>query len=113
MSTDTEPVTLPTGVAARFVGTRMPRTEDQRMITGHGRYIDDLSRRGTAHVAFVRSSVAAGRIISIDATEARQMPGVIAVLTAAEINPLVNVVNASGRPYSAQCAGRRDRTVCR
>ena len=98
MSTDTEPVALPSGVAARFVGKRMPRTEDQRMITGHGRYIDDLSRRGTAHVAFVRSSVAAGRITSIDATEARQMPGVIAVLTAAEINPLVNVVNGPGDP---------------
>ena len=98
MSTDTEPVALPTGAAARFVGTRMPRTEDQRMITGHGRYVDDLSRRGTAHVAFVRSSVAAGRIISIDATEARQLPGVFAVLTAAEINPLVNVVNAPGDP---------------
>ena len=60
MSTDTAPVTLPSGVAARFVGQRMPRTEDQRMITGHGRYIDDLDRPGMVHAAFVRSQVARG-----------------------------------------------------
>jgi aerobic carbon-monoxide dehydrogenase large subunit len=65
----------------------MPRLEDQRMITGHGQYIDDLNKPGMVHVAFVRSTVARGRIINLDATEARQVPGVIAVLTAAEINP--------------------------
>jgi carbon-monoxide dehydrogenase large subunit len=91
MSLDTEPVTLPSGVAARFVGQRMPRTEDQRMITGHGRYIDDLDKPGMVHVAFVRSQVAAGRITGLDVTEARQAPGVIAVLTAAEVNPLVTI----------------------
>ena len=57
------------------------------MITGHGQYIDDLNKPGTVHVAFVRSTVARGRIINLDVTEARQVPGVIAVLTAAEINP--------------------------
>ena len=96
MSTDTEPVTLPSGVAARFVGQRMPRTEDQRMITGHGRYIDDLDRPGMVHAAFVRSQVGAGRIIGLDVTEARQAPGVIAVLTAAEVNPIVKVPSAPG-----------------
>ena len=96
MSTDTAPVTLPSGVAARFVGQRMPRTEDQRMITGHGRYIDDLDRPGMVHAAFVRSQVGAGRIIGLDVTEARQAPGVIAVLTAAEVNPIVKVPSAPG-----------------
>jgi carbon-monoxide dehydrogenase large subunit len=87
MSTDTAPVTLPSGVAARFVGQRMPRLEDQRMVTGHGQYIDDLNKPGMVHVAFVRSAVARGRITGLDATQARRAPGVIAVLTAAEINP--------------------------
>ena len=83
-----------TGAAARFVGQRMPRTEDQRMITGHGQYIDDLNKPGMVHVAFVRSQVARGRIIGLDVTEARQAPGVIAVLTAAEINPKSQVAGA-------------------
>ena len=66
----------------------MPRTEDQRMVTGHGRYIDDLNKPGMVHAAFVRSTVARGRIIG-PGRRARpgRMPGVIAVLTAAETNP--------------------------
>ena len=88
MSTDTDPATLLSGAtAARWVGQRMPRLEDQRMVTGHGQYIDDLNKPGMVHVAFVRSAVARGRITGLDATQARQAPGVIAVLTAAEINP--------------------------
>src|SRR6202011_6158204 len=79
------------GAAARFVGKRMPRVEDQRMITGHGQYVDDLNKPGTVHVAFVRSQTARGRITSLDVTAARQAPGVIAVLTAAEINPMTTV----------------------
>ena len=88
MSTETDPVTrLPGNApAARWVGQRMPRTEDQRMITGHGRYVDDLSRPGMLHAAFVRSTVAKGRIADLDVSEALQAPGGSAVLTAAEVN---------------------------
>ena len=87
MTTDTDPAALSGApVAARWVGERMPRTEDQRMITGRGRYIDDLQKPGMVHATFVRSMVARGRIVGLDVTEARQMPGVIAVLTAAEVN---------------------------
>ena len=88
MSTDTDPATLFSGgaTAARWVGQRMPRLEDQRMITGHGRYVDDVAKAGMVHAAFVRSAVARGRIMGLDVSEARQAPGVIAVLTAAEIN---------------------------
>jgi carbon-monoxide dehydrogenase large subunit len=74
----------------------MPRTEDQRMITGHGRYIDDLKKPGMVHAAFVRSTVARGRILSVDVTEARQVPGVIAVLTAAETNDRINIQAGRG-----------------
>ena len=87
MSTDTDPATLLSGAtAARWVGQRIPRLEDQRMITGHGRYIDDLQKAGLVHAAFVRSTVARGRITGLDVSEARRAPGVVAVLTAAEIN---------------------------
>ena len=74
------------GMAARWIGQRMPRLEDQRMITGHGRYLDDLYRAGMAHAAFVRSTVARGQITGLDVTAARRAAGVIAVFTAAEIN---------------------------
>ena len=95
MSADTEPTTLRldaedglagTAIAARWVGERMPRTEDQRMITGHGRYVDDLDKPGMVHATFVRSTVARGRIVELDVSEARRAPGVVAVLTAAEIS---------------------------
>ena len=85
MSTDPETLAA---TAARWVGQRMPRLEDQRMITGHGRYIDDLNKPGTVHATFVRSTVARGRIVDLDVSEARQAPGVIAVLTAAEVPDL-------------------------
>ena len=89
MSTDMDPATVfsPAATAARWVGQRMPRTEDQRMITGHGRYIDDLARPGMVHAVFVRAAVARGRIAGLDVSEARRAPGVVAVLTAAQINP--------------------------
>ena len=89
------PAEAPAGLAgdataARWVGERMPRVEDQRMITGHGRYVDDLAKPGMVHATFVRSTVARGRITGLDVSEARRAPGVIAVLTAAEVNPRVH-----------------------
>ncbi len=94
MSTSTDPAAMFSGgaSAARWVGQRMPRLEDQRMITGHGRYLDDLQKSGLAHAAFVRSTVARGRITGLDVSEARRAPGVIAVLTAAEVNARVQPV---------------------
>jgi aerobic carbon-monoxide dehydrogenase large subunit len=95
VSTDTDPVSLlhegPAGLAgdstvARWVGERIPRVEDERMITGHGRYVDDLQKPGTVHSAFVRSTVARGLITGLDVST----PGVLAVLTAAEVNPRVH-----------------------
>src|ERR1700742_3092170 len=91
MSTSTDPAAMFSGgaSAARWVGQRMPRLEDQRMITGHGRYLDDLQKAGLAHAAVVRSTVARGRITGLDVSEARRAPGVIAVMTAAEVNARV------------------------
>jgi len=63
------------------VGQAVPRTEDPRLLRGDGRYVDDTTLRNQAHAAFLRSPHAHARIAGIDASAARQAPGVIAVLT--------------------------------
>lgn len=82
------------GAAAgrRFVGQRVERREDARLVTGHGRYVDDVAVSGCLHAAFVRSNVARGRITSLDTTAARAVPGVVAVYTAADVNGQVGDV---------------------
>jgi carbon-monoxide dehydrogenase large subunit len=67
--------------AARYIGERMPRKEDGRLLTGRGTFVDDISVPGMLHCAFVRSPVARGRIVSFDSSAARALPGVVAVLT--------------------------------
>jgi len=69
-----------------ILGTRVVRVEDPRFLTGEGTYIANLDLPGAVHLTFVRSSVAHGKIVSIDADDARAMPGVIAVWTAADID---------------------------
>jgi carbon-monoxide dehydrogenase large subunit len=66
---------------AGYVGRSMRRKEDPRMITGRGRYVDDISLPGLLYAAIVRSPEAHARIVSIDASAARERPGVVAVLT--------------------------------
>jgi carbon-monoxide dehydrogenase large subunit len=73
--------------AARWVGQSVPRREDVRLVTGRGRYVDDVTMPGLLHAHFVRSPVAAGTLAAVDVTAARQLPGVVAVLTAADVNP--------------------------
>ena len=80
------PGPLGQAAAARWIGQRMPRREDPRLITGRGRYVDDDQQAGTVHAAFVRSSVARGRIAGLDISAALAAPGVLAVLTAADVN---------------------------
>lgn len=72
----------------RFVGQRVQRKEDPRLLTGRGTYIDDVIVPGMLHAAFVRSPIARGSILSIDAEEARGVSGVVAVLTAADTDAL-------------------------
>jgi aerobic carbon-monoxide dehydrogenase large subunit len=73
-------------VAARFVGQSVTRKEDRRLLTGHGRYVDDVVVPGMLHGAFLRSEFAKARILSIDTSAARQVPGVVAVLTASDFD---------------------------
>lgn len=70
------------------IGARIPRRELQRLLRGHGRYVDDIRLPRMLHICFVRSPYAHAKIASIDTQAARAMPGVTAVLTAADINPL-------------------------
>src|SRR5215213_9554544 len=66
---------------ATGIGASVRRKEDQRFVTGKGRYVDDLNRPGQAHAVFLRSPHAHAAIRSIDTVAARAMPGVLAVLT--------------------------------
>jgi carbon-monoxide dehydrogenase large subunit len=67
--------------AQRFVGSPVKRREDPRILTGRGRYVDDVVVPGMLHVAFVRSPLASADIVTIDTKAARELPGVVAVLT--------------------------------
>ncbi|MDT3685533.1 MAG: xanthine dehydrogenase family protein molybdopterin-binding subunit [Pseudorhodoplanes sp.] len=64
---------------------RTIRVEDDPLVRGHGRFVDDVEKQGAAHVVFVRSPHAHARVVSIDTTEALAAPGVLAVLTAANM----------------------------
>ena len=67
------------------IGASVRRKEDQRFITGKGQYTDDINRPGQTHAYFVRSPHAHATIRAIDAKAARAMPGVLAVLTGADL----------------------------
>jgi carbon-monoxide dehydrogenase large subunit len=73
------------------IGARVKRTEDPRLLTGRGIYVDDRQVQGVLHVAFRRSDHAHARILSVDVAAARAVPGVVAVFSAdelAEITPV-------------------------
>src|SRR5438094_9007246 len=72
-------------MADKYVGKRIKRTEDPRLIKGLAHYVDDIGLPGTLHVAFVRSMYAHAHISSIDTTEALKVPGVVAVYTGKDI----------------------------
>jgi aerobic carbon-monoxide dehydrogenase large subunit len=68
-----------------WVGKPIPRREDPRMLRGAGRFVDDIPHPFAFHVAFARSSVAAGTITGIDVTATGSMPGVVAVFTSEDL----------------------------
>jgi carbon-monoxide dehydrogenase large subunit len=63
------------------IGHSVRRKEDDRFIQGAGRYLDDIVLPGMLHMAILRSPVAHARLVSIDASEAQALPGVVAVVT--------------------------------
>jgi carbon-monoxide dehydrogenase large subunit len=95
-----------------ILGNRVLRREDPTFLTVGGTYVDDVALEGAAHVVYVRSTVAHARITSIDVSEAKSAPGVIAVLTADDLDlepvappmPLLNEVMK--RPWLAKDKAR-------
>jgi carbon-monoxide dehydrogenase large subunit len=75
-------------MTTRLIGARIPRHEDERLLRGLGCFVDDVNPRGVLHAAALRSAHASARIVSIDVTRARAVPGVQLVLTAADLGGL-------------------------
>ena len=73
--------------AEPLIGQRIKRSEDPRLLTGHGTFVDDIIRPGMLHACFVRSPFARATITGIDTSAALAMPGVVAVFTAQDLNP--------------------------
>jgi carbon-monoxide dehydrogenase large subunit len=85
-------------MSARYVSTSVRRLEDPTLLKGRARFIGDLALPGLLTVAFLRSPHAHARIVEIDPSEARGLPGVEAVVTGAELA-------ATTRPIRADLAG--------
>ena len=96
--------------AGRFVGQSILRREDPRLLTGRGEYVDDVMLPGMLHCTFVRSEIARGRITHLDVSAARELDGIVAVLTAADLNPYAGsmqptlLLDAPGAPRAAKGA---------
>jgi carbon-monoxide dehydrogenase large subunit len=69
-----------------YVGRAMKRVEDPRLLKGAGTYTDDIRLPGLLHAMILRSPYAHARVVRIDTTAAKAMPGVVAVLTGADVN---------------------------
>src|SRR5512134_635988 len=68
-----------------MIGRPLRRKEDDRLLRGQGRFSDDFSLPGQAYAAMVRSVHSHARIVAIDAEAARNLPGVLAVFTGADV----------------------------
>jgi carbon-monoxide dehydrogenase large subunit len=74
--------------AERYTGASIKRSEDPRILTGAGRYVDDIKLPGMLHAAFVRSPLAHARVLSVDVSAAQELPGVVAALTGTELEAM-------------------------
>ncbi len=79
-----ERFTSPSGLPFSAIGQPMRRNEDRRLLTGQGRFTDDFSAPGQTYAAIVRSQHPHARIVCIDSTAARAMPGVLGIFTGAD-----------------------------
>jgi aerobic carbon-monoxide dehydrogenase large subunit len=82
----------------RLIGQPVPRREDPALLTGRGRYTDDVTPPGTLHAFVIRSPVAHARLVSVDVSQARAAPGVAAVFTAADLAGTGPLPRAEGLP---------------
>ncbi|MDH3235533.1 MAG: xanthine dehydrogenase family protein molybdopterin-binding subunit, partial [Alphaproteobacteria bacterium] len=94
----------------RWIGRAYRRVEDARLVTGQGKFVDDIVPPGCLHAAFLRSPYARAKITALDASAAEAAPGVIAVFTGAHVadlgelpvNPLVDTLRVPPFPILAQ-----------
>ena len=89
-----------------ILGNRVVRREDPALLTVGGTYVDDIVHEGAAHVVFVRSTLAHGRIVAVDTSDAEAAPGVLAVVTGADLDlpelvPIIMVDQKMTRPLLA------------
>src|SRR5947209_4391702 len=73
-----------------MIGARIHRREDPRLLTGTGRFVEDVVRPGTLTISIVRSPHPHARIVRINTASAQAIPGVIAVLTAADYKKVLS-----------------------
>lgn len=85
-------------MASKYVGQRIKRTEDPRLIKGLAHYVDDIRLPDMLHVAFVRSVYPHARINGIDASEALKLPGVVTVYTGKDVAGIGPVPCAGALP---------------
>ncbi|MFV2001214.1 MAG: xanthine dehydrogenase family protein molybdopterin-binding subunit [Acidimicrobiia bacterium] len=79
-----------------MIGHSARRVEDERLVTGSGRYVGDLCDQNTLHCAFVRSTVAHGKIVEFDLGGADEVAGVVGVYTAGDLG-LADIPSNTGR----------------
>jgi carbon-monoxide dehydrogenase large subunit len=75
----------------RYIGSPVERIEDLRFLRGRGEFVGDLQREGMLHASILRSPIAHGRIRGLDSDPVRLIPGVRAVITAAEIGAVPTI----------------------
>src|SRR5437660_699440 len=83
-------------MAENYVGKRVKRTEDPRLIQGLAHYVDDIKLPDTLHAVFLRSIYAHARIKSVDTSAAAKVPGVVAVYTGKDVSAKIGPVPCAG-----------------
>ena len=87
----------------KHIGKPMKRIEDPPLLTGLGKYVDDIVVPNMAHAAVLRSPYAHARITAIDTAKAKALPGVIAVVTGADIVKTNDPQMGSGNGIKQYC----------
>lgn len=100
------------GPSTTGIGAPVPRVEDRRLLTGNGRYSDDISRPDQAYVVMVRSELAHATLKSVAADSARSMPGVLAILTGKDwLEQGLNPMPAWGNPKDVELKNHDGREI--
>ncbi|MFP5022541.1 xanthine dehydrogenase family protein molybdopterin-binding subunit [Pseudonocardia phyllosphaerae] len=96
---DTEPARAASFDSARghWVGASVPRREDPRLLSGRGRFVDDIHLSGMLHAGFVRATVAHAELTGVDLSATREIPGVVAAYDADDL-ALGDIVALLDRP---------------